>query len=248
MDELLKFLGEVLKKPELIPLYIAVGFIFIALALYKFSKELEKNIDVKLDLRFKSVNESFSEQTKEVKEFNKNKYVFDHLVNNFHIYKYFSDNFTGEYISIFEEIRQQILYMKDAFIRNYINGSHPGKAVEVLNVGILKITEALNSHSFEGSTSFYEVVFVYLDIDKKYTEDLIEELARMTNPKIKSTLISKHFNNLYMLSLYMKLQFARLAALSKENILSELEEHWKRFDIRKELESDDEIKLRLSGL
>jgi hypothetical protein len=164
-------------------------------------------------------------------DFTTSRELFDELKENYPIYKFFADNFSEDNSSIFEEIKFQLKYMKENYIKIYINGSEKDKAIEVIEYTEKILLEYLTNYYGEDSTSFSSMMLVYMKVLKELILDLVESLDVLGNKTLKASLISKYFLNLNKLTYYVKLKYPIFFELSDEAIIDELKKHFYSMDV-----------------
>lgn len=177
----------------------------IKMAFYKKDIESIKDLLTKLEIRH-PVNELIA---KNISMFES---IFKHLNDGTDI--------------LFAKMQHSIIQMQESFIINYLNGSQPEKAREILIQGENKIIEVLSCLNIEDKKKFMASMEIFLKIISQIGKKLIFSLEKETSKAIKKNIISSEFSTMLNMVLYFRLKYPMYMELTDQEIVTELENRY----------------------
>jgi hypothetical protein len=247
INDVLVFIKNGLKNPFMIPIYIALGIWAVLSGIWKFITSFQEKIENKIDDKFKEQNsfidkklddviKRLDENTKATNTLLYKSPVFEAILEMTPILKQVVDIVSDDNSNIFDDIKTEIVYMREAFKKNYSNGSQREKSEDLLLRSETNIMEFL-SNGIEHKTSFSEVILCYSEVMRAQILELIQGLEAIASVSaaahLKLSLISRQFQNLNNLLTFTKIKCYQLSQMKHEEIIAELEKHFYNLDIKK---------------
>lgn len=245
---LLKWLEDVFKHPIMTPLYIALIMLTCAIILWKFTKSIAKDVKTEMGVQFSAVKLQMTSYEDAVKDILRNKGLLEDLVKNYPVFKVFADNFGADHKNAFSDVQIQLSYMREAYIKNYLNGSSPDQALGVLQYAQAKVYESLNRLPNKPQT--VAIIGEYMSLLDERTARLIKVLASpgLSEDKgHKRMLVSKHFNNFYMLLLFTKYKVGTSSCDNTTDLRKEMENYLDNYDQTHSIADPDVYLAKLAG-
>ena len=253
-----ELIDGLLKNPIMTPIYIAILILSLAIVLYKVKtkfmteakvelKEVKDEIKEAIKEELSNINKKFDNQALTTQYITQNENVYKEIIENLPVIKYFADNFKDSHKDVFSDIQTQLHYMLDSFLKNCVdNGSHEEKANEDMVFTRIKILESMEL--FSVNEPFKCVIIAFLNVFEDRTKALIEELKIMSNANMKMSLISKHFQNFFLVMHQTKVEAIRYSQCQEvKEVEKNILEILSRVDIKRTNFVSDEIAAHLSG-
>lgn len=221
MEKLLAIIGDFLVKNGLINVgsSIIVGAIvglFFILYLSQSDKKKYEDLKIATGKNFDELKKEILETKHELTIFNRSRDYYEYLKENESIFKNIIDLFNEESKGIYELVIEEVSYIEKGFKKNYINGSHKDKSIELIDYGNGFVLKNLSASTIEKSSK--NIILLLWKFISGSLLDVAVELEKMTSASMKISLIAKHFENIRKLIRYTKIKHAELATLDDDTI------------------------------